>query len=141
MRRVASVLLFVLGSWMLVSELFAAFMDVQPGKWDSLFVTAIFVPISGAPLLAGALISPGRHRWRELGLTILLSAGTAAALAACIVAVMLDPRLARHMSFLHEIRFDLLFGAVNWLAVAAFGGWLYRRQPATLNETAVEEAR
>jgi len=133
MRRVASVFLLVLGGWMIVSELLVAFMDVQPGKWDSLFVAAIFVPISGAPLLAGALISPGQ-RWQELGLTILLSAGAAAALAACMVAVMLDPRLAHPMSFLHEIRLDLLFGAVNWLAVAAFGCWLYRRQPANLIE-------
>jgi hypothetical protein len=133
-------LLLLLGGWMLVSELFAAFMDVEPGVRDSLFVAAIFVPISGAPLLAGALTSPGQ-RWRELGLTILLSAGIAAALAACMVAVMLDPRLARPMSFMHEIHFDLLIGAVNWLAVATFGWWLYRRRPATLNETAVEEAR
>ena len=133
-RRIASVLLFVLGGWILATELFAASLDVEPGVWDSLAIVGIFVPIAGVPLLAGALTSRG-DRWRELGLTILVSVGVAVATFACVTAVMLDPAFARQMPPLHEIRLDPLIGLINLLVVGAVGSWLYRRRARHPNET------
>jgi len=125
-RRTISVLLFVLGGWMLFGELFAAFFDVEPGLLDSAIMVGIFIPIAGAPLLAATLLTP-RHRWRELGLTILLAAGIGILAAAFVAAVMLDPAMARLMPPLRELRFDAVFGFANLLVVSAVGLWLYRR--------------
>jgi cation transport ATPase len=125
MRRVLSILLFVFGGWMLMSEAITAFFDAEPGLADSAFLVAIFAVIAGLPLLLGAWASPG-ERWRELGLTILIATGTALICGICTVVVLSDPGMKQFLPPMPKINFAPAVGAVNLFALAVLGWLLYR---------------
>jgi len=124
-RRVLSILLFVFGGWMLVTEVITAFLDMEPGLGDSAMFIAIFVLIAGLPLLLAAWVSPG-SRWRELGLTILIATGTALVCGISTVVVLSDPGMKQFLPPMPKINLAPAVGAVNLFALAGLGWLLYR---------------
>jgi hypothetical protein len=125
MRRVVSILLFVLGGWMLSSEIVTAFIDVQPGLRDSAIFIALFGVIAAIALLFGAWASPGQ-RWRELGLTILITAGLAIFCGAAMAVVLMDPGAKPLLPPMPSISIAPVIGIANLLVVSASGIALYR---------------
>lgn len=125
MRRILSILLFVLGGWILASELFAAFIDVEPGVGDNLFLIALFGIIAAVPLLLGAWASPG-ERWSELGLTILISAGFGVVGGVSALAILLDPESKPYLPPMPKMDFAVGIGAANLVVITAIGWALYR---------------
>ena len=129
MRRVLSVLLFILGGWIAMTELMAAFLDAEPGSFaDNAAIIGIFGALAGVFLLLGTWASPGR-RWRELGLTILIAAGWGTLCGLMVVMIMNDPT-ARPLFPQDMPHIDTVpaLGILNLIAVAALGWWLYRRR-------------
>jgi cation transport ATPase len=126
MRRFISVLLFVLGGWMVMTQLMTAFVDIEPGLADNLLMTAICAVLAVPLLLLGAWASPGR-RWHELGLTLLIAAGISTFCGLAMLLVLNDPKFMELMPQpLPDIDLALAFGAVNLMLIAALGWWLYR---------------
>ena len=125
MRRAVSILLFVLGGWVLASEILTAFMDVQPGLRDSAIFIALFGALAAVPLLLGAWASPGR-RWQELGLTILLGAAFGLVAVGTIAVIMVDPGAKPLLPRMQGISLAPVIGIANLLVVSAVGIALYR---------------
>lgn len=126
MRRVLSVLFFVLGAWMLSGELMVAFMDAGQGVGLNFAMIGFMLLFTLPFLLIGAWISPGR-RGRELGLTILITAAMASFSGLVVLLVALDPKFVRLMPPMPEIGLRPVTGVVNLALVGAIGFWLYRR--------------
>lgn len=124
-RRVLSILLFVFGGWMLMSEVICAFLDIEPGLGDSALLIGIFAVIAGLPLLLGACGSPGL-RWRELGLTILIATGVALVCGISTFIVLEDPGMKQFLPPTPKINLAPFVGAANVLALAALGWLLFR---------------
>lgn len=127
MRRAASVILFVLGGWLLTGQLFAAGLDVESGLADNFGVTFIMMLFVLPFLLLGAWASPG-ERWRELGLTMLIAVGTSLVCGLSVLLALNDPGMKPFMPPMPTIEFAPVWGFVN-LAVVTLLGWsLYRRR-------------
>jgi hypothetical protein len=124
-RRVLSILLFVFGGWMLVSEIFIAFFDMEPGVGDNAMIVGIFATLAIIPLLLGAWASPER-RWQELGLTILIAVGVGLICGVSMLVVLVDPGFKPFMPSMPKMQFAPVMGLVNALVVAAIGWLLYR---------------
>lgn len=75
--------------------------------------------------MAGAWISPGR-RWRELGLTILITVGIVAFSGLSMVLMMFDAKLVRLMPPMPEIGLRPATGLINLALATSIGFWLYR---------------
>jgi hypothetical protein len=134
MRRALSILLFILGGWVLASEILTAFLDVQPGVRDSVIFIGVFGALAAAPLLLGAWATPGQ-KWRELGLTVLLGAGFGAIAVATIAAVMADPGAAPLLPSMRGLSLAPVIGIANLAFVCAIGIALYRTgRPRTAPE-------
>jgi drug/metabolite transporter (DMT)-like permease len=126
-RRPASVLLFVLGGLMLMTEGLWAFFDIDPGFKDNLFMIGILSALAAPLLLAGTWISPG-ERWRELGLTMLMAIAFAAVCVFSVIVVFTDPA-AKDMipADMPPIGFVPAIGIANALILGGVGWLLYRR--------------
>jgi hypothetical protein len=134
MRRAASIILFILGGWVLASEILTAFMDVQPGVRDSVIFIGVFGALAAVPLLLGAWATPGRS-WRELGLTILLGAAFGTIAVATIATIMVDPGAKPLLPSMRGLKFAPAIGIANLLFVCAVGVALYRTgKPGTAPE-------
>lgn len=128
MQRGCSTILFVLGGWMLMSGLIVAFIDVQPGLTDNFVALGVMAIIALVPLLLATVVSPGL-RWRELGLTMLITVAVAAAMGVSFAAILLDPAMMRYMPPLPKADFNFPLG-LSVLLVVAISGWaLYRSAP------------
>ena len=128
MRRFFSILLLILGGWMLVTEAFIAGLALDSDGDAKLAIVATFTLLALVFLLIGAWVSPGR-RWREVGLTLLICAGLATLTALSIVAMNrdradLEKALGRPFP---DLAFDPLLGIANLLLIAGLGYWLWRR--------------
>jgi hypothetical protein len=136
MRRALSIIFFILGGWVLASEILTAFMDVQPGLRDSVIFIGLFGALAAVPLLLGAWATPGR-RWNELGLTILLGAGFGLIAVVTIGAMMVDPGAKPYLPSMRGLSFAPVVGIANLLFVCALGIMLYRTgRPKTAQEPA-----
>lgn len=95
MRRGCSVILFVLGGWILAGVGVVGLMppDEQISPWA---MVAIFGAVAAPFLLIGTWMSPGK-RLAELGLTLMISAGVALMVVITMAAVSLDPAIQRLM--------------------------------------------
>jgi hypothetical protein len=125
MRRTISVLLYVVGGWILASGLMAAWMNVGQSSGEQLAMTAIFWLFSAPFLLLGMWASPGR-RLSELGLTLLICAGVGAAIALLMFLFLNDPSFLRLIppdQKLPQFKFAPVSGFAN-VIVAAGLGWL-----------------
>jgi hypothetical protein len=129
MRRVASVILFVIGGWMLTTEAMVAGMDLGEGTGAQLFMAALFLMLAAVPLAAGTALSPG-NRLADLGLTLMIVAGVAAFCALAVVMTVNDPAVAKMMppdQPLPDIAFNPLVGTINLLLIAGGGYALWRK--------------
>jgi len=126
MRRFLSLLLFVLGGWMLITELCVAFVAAEPGFVHNLYLIALFGVIAGVPLLLGAWASPGQ-RWSELGLTILISGGVTLLSLVSVAAILLDPESKPFLPPMPKLEIAPVAGTVNLLLLGALGWFLYRK--------------
>jgi cation transport ATPase len=128
MRRVLSIILFVLGGWMLSSESMMGSFDFAQGVGVQLAMVG-FMAAFAAPFLAlGTWASPG-NRFAELGLTLMIVAGVGAFIALTMFVVTHDPGFKQLMppdQPMPEFHFTPVFAAANLLVVGG-GGYLLRR--------------
>ena len=73
MRRVLSIILFVIGGFCVGMQVMIAFMKVPPEYPNELPPIVAFTAIALLFLFPATWLSPGR-RWRELGITLLIGA-------------------------------------------------------------------
>lgn len=128
MRRTASVILFILGGWMLSTEVFMAALDLREGLGTTFGAIGLIGAMAAAPLLLGMWASPG-NRLAELGLVLMIGAGVGASIILMLVMVTNDPGFAKAMppnQPLPDFHFNFVLGALNLLLVAG-GGYLLRR--------------
>jgi hypothetical protein len=125
MRRVVSILLFVVGGWMLMSEAIMTFVDLQLGLGAEALVMSLFAGLAAVPLLLGTWASTGR-RWQELGLTILIAAGVGLFSGVSMIAIFADPGARPFLPPMPKIAWTPIVGVVNLLVVGAIGWLLYR---------------
>jgi hypothetical protein len=128
-RRVASVVLLVLGGWMLTSEAMIAWLDVGQGIGPQLLGIAIFLPIAGIPLALGTWASPG-NRPADLGLTLMTTAGVSAFCALTVFLVANDPQVAKVMPPdrpMPSFEINPILGGVDLLLIAGGGYLLWRK--------------
>lgn len=128
MRRAASVILFVLGCWILATEVMTAWLDMQAGLGAQLVGLGVFVGLAAAPLLLGAWASPG-NRLAELGLALMIGAGVGATISLVLVMVLNDPGFAKVMppdQPMPNFHFAPLFGLLNLLVIGGAGFALRR---------------
>jgi len=128
MRRVASIILFVLGGWMLTSEAMVAWMDMGLGLGPQLLMLVFFLPIAGVPLGLGAWASPG-NRPAELGLTLMITAAVGAFCAVAVWLAMNDPQFLKMLppdQQFPQINAAPMPGSINLLLIAAAGYLLWR---------------
>jgi cation transport ATPase len=128
MRRVLSIILFVLGGWILSSEFMIGTLDFGQGLGVQFGMVA-FMAVLAAPFLALATwVSPG-NRSAEMGLTLMIVAGVGAFLGIVMFVVTHDPGIKQLMppdQPMPEFRFSPIVGVVNLLVVGG-GGYLLRR--------------
>lgn len=133
MRRGLSVILFVLGGWVLMAEPVIAFVDFGPDVPAALpIVILLFLVMAAVPLGIAVALSPGDRR-RELGLTILIAIGFAIFSAVCAAAIFMDPgfkQLAPLMPPMPKVAIAPIAGAANLVVVTAIGWFLYRKPGA-----------
>ncbi|MEO6361395.1 MAG: hypothetical protein ABIO43_12615 [Sphingomicrobium sp.] len=125
MRRVASVILFLLGGWFLTAQLFVAYLDAESGSTDNFGMTVLFMLFVLPFLLLGAWASPG-NRWRELGLTILIAVGASLLCGVSVLVALNDPGMKPFIPPMPEIEIAPVWGIAN-LAVVTLVGWLLYR--------------
>jgi hypothetical protein len=125
MRRTLSVILFIVGAWVLASEIMILFIDVGQPQGTSLAMVGILLA-AGAPfLLLGMWASPG-NRISDLGITMVIAAGVGGGCALTMFLMLNDPKFLLLLpleSPARNMRIALFPGAVN-LVVLASVGWL-----------------
>jgi hypothetical protein len=131
MRRAASIVLFVLGGWILSSEVLMAGIDFAPEVTDTgaqIAALAILALFALPFFVIGTWTSPG-NRWAELGLTLMITAVVGAALALVVLMVLKDPSFRQYMppdQPVPEVNLRPLPGVVNLLIISGFGYALWR---------------
>ena len=129
MRRVISVFLFVLGAWILSSAVMMAWMDLAESFSMHLAAVAFACAFAAPFLLLAMWASPGT-RLRELGLTLLISAGIGGTFGLVMMLIVNDPsflEFAPNSQELSALRFSPVFGACVVLVLGGVGRLLYRR--------------
>lgn len=126
MRRIVSIVLYVIGGWMLTGEGVIAFVRSE----DQTMMLAVLGFAALFPLVfigLGAWASPGA-RLREVGLTLLITAGFTAYAMGSMIYMMNMPD-TRHL-FPRDTRFAFdgyWLGGANLIVMAGLGWLLYRR--------------
>ena len=111
---------------MLSGELLVAFIDFRMG-WAAVPIVLAVVLLFAAPLLLlGCWLDPG-ERWRDLGLTLLITCGIAVFSGLACLIVFNDPTLMKLIEP-PPPKLDIapVPGVLNLLAIVALG-WLLRR--------------
>jgi hypothetical protein len=143
MRRVLSIILFVIGGWLLMSETLFAWMDLGEGVLVQILALSFFIGFTAAPLGLATLVSPGNRR-AELGLTLMITAGISAFVGLTMLLAMNDPAVAKMMppgETMPNPQLDPAFGAVNLLIIAGAGYLLWRKGRAHLKSKKAELER
>ena len=119
-RRIFSIILYVIGGLFLTGEALVAFVRAQPDT-SKLEMLAFMAPFFLVPLALGALASPGA-RLRELGIVLLAAAGWSilSILSFFYVAVKPDTRDLLPADTM-EVFGDRLGGVLNLAAIVAIG--------------------
>jgi hypothetical protein len=130
MRRAISVILFIIGGWLLMGEPLIAFMRFgdEPSLGARAIAALVCLGMAAVPLAIGSWVSPGNRR-RELGLTILIAVGAAVFCGLAVAAVFLDPGFKPFMPAMPpmpDLRMAPVAGTVNLLVLAGIGLLLYR---------------
>jgi hypothetical protein len=125
MRRTASVILFVLGAWILAAEVMMASLDVGQGIDVRLGMIGVLAALAAPLLLLGMWASPG-NRVADLGMTLMIAAGVGAAIDPMMGGITHDPGFSRAMppgQTVPQFQFAVLWGLLNLIIVAG-GGYL-----------------
>lgn len=133
LRRIASILLYLLAGMFLLSWAMMSFVGNQPDLPKAAMM-GFMAAFSLVPLAVGALVSPGR-RGREIGIVLIVAAGWTAFTAITLTIFVMDPKFmalmppdTRHSFALFS---DLAFGSAFTIAMGAAGVWLVRRRDRT----------
>jgi hypothetical protein len=136
MRRVLSIILFVIGGWILSSEAMIAWVDMDVGLGPLLFALAFFLPFAAIPLALGTWASPG-NRLAELGMTLMVAAGVSLFEALTMFLALRDPAVAKMMppeQPLPDFTVNPVTGAVNLLLIAGSGYLMWRKGRANVRQ-------
>ena len=127
-RRVASIILFVLGAWLLAAEMMMASADVGQTPAMALAMIGIMLLLAAILLLLALWASPG-NRLSELGVTLIAAAvigGLTVLMSFILISdpefLMLLPASSQPFNF----RIAPLPGFMNVAIVGAAGWWLQR---------------
>jgi hypothetical protein len=130
MRRLASLILFLLAGWLLSGALMMASISI--GSHESAAVrlgsVAVMSGLAALPLLLALIATPG-NRFAELGVMLMIVAAVASGVVLTMVMVTRDPEFARLMPpgrSLPQLDFAPLWGSAALLLVGG-GGYLLRR--------------
>jgi hypothetical protein len=125
MRRGCSVILLILGGWILGSVGVMGLMPPEQEISPWVFV-GMFAAFAAPFLLIGTWMSPGR-RWPELGLTLMIAAGVSAFLVLTMAALSYDTEFQKLMPEPMP-KFDFTASAmiVSILAIGGGGYLLWR---------------
>ena len=134
MRRIASVVLLIIGAWMLACGVMVAGLDFGDGGVRQLAPAGVMAGVALPFLLLGGLASPG-NRFSDLGITLTISAAVGGALVLMMWQTWSDPKFRQMMppdKPLPNIQFALVpgFGAVLIIAGLGFGLWWLGRHRA-----------
>ena len=125
MRRIASVILFILGGWLLCSETVMAWINAGQGLIGLLDIAAFMAVLAIPFLFFGMWASPG-NRLADIGLTLMLAAGAGAACALIMALVFSDPGFKQLMppdKPMPDVHFAYVIGSANTVILGG-GGWL-----------------
>ena len=119
-RRILSIILYVIGGLFLTSEAMVAFVRAEPDA-SKAEMLAFMAPFFLVPLALGALASPGA-RLRELGIVLIAAAGWSilTILSFFYVAARPDTRDLLPADTM-EVFGDRVAGALNLAAIVAIG--------------------
>ena len=123
MRRTVSVILFILGGWILAAEVMMAFIDLRFGVGAQLAMIGIYSAFALPFLLLAMWASPG-NRFSDIGLTIMIAAGVGVALGLMMWTMLADPNFRNLLppgKPMPNLQFSLAYGVVNLLMVFAIG--------------------
>jgi hypothetical protein len=143
MRRVLSIILFILGGWLLTGEAMVAGMDMGLAAVHQIITLGFVLAFAAIPLGLGTLVSPG-NRPAELGLTLMIVAGIALVSGLTTLLAFNDPQGAKLMppdQPLPDIALNPLLGAINLLLIAGSGYLLWRKGRAHLRSRKAELER
>jgi hypothetical protein len=128
MRRTLSVILFVLGGWLLAAGATMAWMDFDHSDGMGWVMVAVMSALAAPFLLLGLWASPG-NRFADLGLTMMIVAGIGASMALVMVVLLSDPAFKQLLppdKAMPDLHFAPLLGTLNLLFVAGAGYALWR---------------
>ena len=127
-RRVASIILFVIGAWVLAAEMMMASADVGQTPAIALAMIGIGLAFGAIFLLLGLWASPG-NRLAELGATLIAAAVIGGLMVLMLFILLRDPEfmmLLPASSQPFNFRIALIPGIVNVAIIGAAGWWLTR---------------
>ena len=125
MRRTLSVILFILGGWLLTCEIMIAWISVGEPSGTAFAMIGIFLVLCAPFLLLGMWASPG-NRLADLGITMIIAAGIGAGCSLSAFLMMSDPKFLMLLpleSPARSLRLAPVPGALNLIVIAG-AGWL-----------------
>jgi hypothetical protein len=131
MRRTISIILFILGGWILASEAMMAWITVggaELGLAGRLGMIGIMAGFAMPFLLLGMWVSPG-NRFADIGMTMMIAGGIGAALALMMFMIWSDPGMKQFMppdKPMPQFGLAPALGIANLLVIGG-GGWLLWR--------------
>jgi hypothetical protein len=127
-RRFASIILFVLGGWLLTAEMMMASADVGQSPGMALSMIGVTLAFAAPFLLLGLWASPG-NRLAELGATIITASIVGGLVCLTMLVTLSDPEFVKYMpasSAPPNFKIAPLPGLLNVIVIGG-GGWLLYR--------------
>lgn len=143
MRRVTSVILLVIGGWLLTAEAVFAGINLGAGPLVQFFMLLPLLVLAVLALGVGTLVSPG-NRPADLGLTLMIVAGVTAFSGVTILLAYNDPAVAKMMppdQPLPDLAINPIYGGINLLMITGLGYLLWRRGRIRVKAKAAELER
>ena len=112
-RRVVSIILYVLGGWLLASEVFVALLNFGQPTAATVAVLGIFIALSLPFLLLGIWVSPG-NRIAELGATLIVTAIVGTVLSLTMMVMFSDPLFRQFMLMIGRCRISSSRRCLRW---------------------------
>ena len=128
MRRTLSVILLILGGWLLTSEVMISWISVGEPARTAFAMIGILLVLSAPFLFLGTWASPG-NRLADLGITMVIAAGIGAGCALSASMMLSDPKflmLLPLQSPARNLSLAPVSGAMNLIVIAGAGSLLWR---------------
>ena len=131
MRRTASIILLILGGWLLASAMMMFGFDFGAGTSAVFIISGVVAAIATPFLLLGAFTSPG-NRLCDLGMTLMITAGVGVGIDAMMWSMVSDPNFKLFMppnQQVPQFGFAMIPAAAAVLlpGAAGFGLWWFGR--------------